>query len=205
MQLTLSTHWDDPGVVVPDSVPLDESIPPSAQPPRAPLSELETTDGEDEQPSLGFLAQDCSREQDILPAKYPLPEFEQNRRSLAEYFSFAEKIWTQLPPRGRGKDVVVSFWRGLADERVRELLEKKLDEDGWTWYVLSEFCRRMTTEHENRSKEELKRAEADELKRKLDEVKRGTKDGKVTKPKRKRKRRCISLVPTDESDLIYMQ
>lgn len=94
----------------------------------------------------------------------------------------------------------MSFCQGLTDERVRGLLEKKMDEDGWTWDVLSEFCRGITTEHENDSN----MAEAEELKRKLEGLKRASKDGKETKPKRKKKRRCISLVPTDESDLMIL-
>lgn len=188
--------WDDPDLVVPDSVPLDESIPPSAQP----VSENGVTGDENEQPFLELVDQDFNHEQQTLPTNHTLPDFEQNGRSLAEYFSSVKKVWTQIPRRGREKGVIVSFCQGLTDERVRGLLEKKMDEDGWTWDVLSEFCRGITTEHENDSN----MAEAEELKRKLEGLKRASKDGKETKPKRKKKRRCISLVPTDESDLMIL-
>ncbi|KAL2008827.1 hypothetical protein VTN00DRAFT_7021 [Thermoascus crustaceus] len=187
---------DDPDFVVPDSVPLDESIPPSAQP----VSEHGVTNGENEQPSLELVDQDFSQEQQTLPTNHSLPDFEQNGRSLAEYFSSAEKVWTRMPRRGREKGVIVSFCEGLTDERVRDLLEKKMDEDGWTWDVLSEVCRGMATENED----DLKITEAEELQRKLEGMKRSSRDGKVAKPKKKRKRRCISLVPTDESDLMIL-
>jgi hypothetical protein len=37
--------------------------------------------------------------------------------------------------------VVEAFWEGLADSRIKGLVEQILDRDGWTWKVLLEAAK----------------------------------------------------------------
>lgn len=102
----------------------------------------------------------------------------QDGRSLSEYLSLTEARRGQLPPRKREGRIVEAFVAGLDDGDVRGRLEKRLDEEGWMWDVLTTVVHGIVRDREASRQPD--------------------------RPKHKsKKRRCIPIVPVDEEDLLY--
>ncbi|KAJ9237851.1 hypothetical protein DTO169E5_5022 [Paecilomyces variotii] len=128
--------------------------------------------------------------------KQTLSTFQQNKRSLVDYLSFAEEARMQLPRREQESIAVEKFLDGLVDKNLKAILEKRIDEKGWTWEILRESCLQISIQQEPEKRNDIVVA----FDNRPAEAKQKMRDGKGVKVKR-RKRRCISLVPTDESGL----
>ncbi|KAJ9294988.1 hypothetical protein DTO271G3_6550 [Paecilomyces variotii] len=158
--------------LVPDSMPSAHSILTAAeQAPEYPAEEFEDT-------------------------KETLSTFQQNKRSLLDYLSFAEEARMQLPRREQESIAVEKFLSGLEDKNLKAILEERIDDKGWTWQILREACLQIAIQQEPEKRNDIVVA----LDNRPAEAKQKMRDGKGVKVKR-RKRRCISLVPTDESGM----
>lgn len=135
----------------------------------------------------------------VHEAKQVLSTFQQNGRTLVDYLSFAEEARAQLPRCKQEGITVEMFLDGLTDENMKVIVEKRLDDKGWTWDVLRASCQEISIQQEKGSEKERKNIVIG-VDNTPAELKQRLRDSKGTKIKR-RKRRCISLVPTDdESD-----
>ncbi|KAL1869494.1 hypothetical protein Plec18167_007792 [Paecilomyces lecythidis] len=165
---------EDSTVLVPDSMPSNCSVPIAAEQVLEAVTEPSGFSHKDSEMSL----------------------FQQKKRTLTDYLSSAEEARMQLPRRKQESIAVEMFLTGLTDKDLKAVLEKRMDDKGWTWEFLREACLQISSQQEAEARNDMVV--------RLDDIpvdaKQETRDGKGARVKR-RKRRCISLVPTDESDL----
>ncbi|KAI9927787.1 hypothetical protein AWENTII_012569 [Aspergillus wentii] len=179
--------------LVPDSIPMDEANPPLE---RKYLEQqlTQATFGDpseyDEQ-SLSHDGNELKRKHNNQPETDLHRLMKQNGRGLAEYFSFAESTRMKLPPRRREGLVVEAVVAGLDDLKVRDLLERQMDDAGWSWDVLAALLRGMVREQERKTFD-IQSAEAGTV--------HATTNGTAVKPRQRKRRRFIPIVPADDED-----
>ncbi|KAH8694114.1 hypothetical protein BGW36DRAFT_399270 [Talaromyces proteolyticus] len=85
---------------------------------------------------------------DSMPVKNPISYIEaifqrikQETRNLHEYYTFAAELRFQLPRRKQEGHMVEVFFDGLRnDQTVKAAMEKYLDDLGWVWSNIENFC-----------------------------------------------------------------
>lgn len=58
--------------------------------------------------------------------------------SLESYFARGETVLSTLPRREENR-VVLAFWEGVGDDRVKRGLKEELEREGWRWEVVRGF------------------------------------------------------------------
>jgi hypothetical protein len=135
-------------------VPSHDSTFQSLQPPSTqPVTGLENADTETESPLSSVplsltVAQTTDPEDDLKCLG-------QEKKSLAEYLSMAERMRSQLPRRKQEGVIVEAFYEGLRDRRIKVCLERYLQVAGWTWKSLEGFCRHWSAREKNNVTEML--------------------------------------------------
>lgn len=168
--------------IVPDSMPRERQVVSSGQDHDTSLQTLsQSTLGSSNFSDAGdqpFHARNYLQKTEPDPDEADYSMIKQDGRSLSEYFSLTEAGRGQLPPRKREGRIVEAFVAGLDDVDVRGCLEKRLDEEGWMWGVVTTVVQGIVKERE---------------------ASRQTKRSNY----KSKKRRCIPIVPVDEEDLLY--
>lgn len=168
--------------IVPDSMPRERQVVSSGQDHDTSLQTLsQSTLGSSSFSDAGdqpVHARDHLQKTEPDPDEAEYSMIKQDGRGLSEYFSLTEAGRGQLPPRKREGRIVEAFVAGLDDVDVRGRLEKRLDEEGWMWGVVTTVVQGIVREREA--------------------------SRQTDRPKYKsKKRRCIPIVPVDEEDLLY--
>lgn len=141
---------------------------------------------------------------------FEIENLKQRERTLSEYFSFAVAVRRQLPPRKREGVIVEAFVGGLDNLSTRELLEKQMDREGWSWSVLETVLSNVISEQGGRDVQAISDGIGSNACGENTDNKGSTgcrPDGHemandTNLKQRHRKRRCIPIVPVDEDDLL---
>lgn len=109
--------------------------------------------------------------------------FKQDGRSILQYLAFVERERSQLRPNKREGAIVEAFVAGVDHLGTRIVVERALDEGGWTWDMLTKTVWSLAQAEYHPHPQRLLASEG----------------GQKVKLKSKR-RRQIPIVPADEED-----
>lgn len=109
--------------------------------------------------------------------------FKQDGRSILQYLAFVERERSQLRPNKREGAIVEAFVAGVDHLGTRIVIERALDEGGWTWDMLTKTVWSLAQAEYHLHPQRLLASEG----------------GQKVKIKSKR-RRQIPIVPADEED-----
>ncbi|TQB69470.1 hypothetical protein MPDQ_001830 [Monascus purpureus] len=142
---------------------------------------------------------------------FEIENLKQRERTLSEYLSFAVEVRRQLPPRKREGVIVEAFVGGLDNLYTRELLEKQMDRDGWSWGVLETVLNNIISEQGGRDVQAISDGIGSNARGETTDSKgstgcrpdgHGMANDTNLKQRHRKKRRCIPIVPVDEDDLL---
>ena len=115
----------------------DLSGPPSVSGSLTGFSEASTIPGPRETPDCEAQAHEPLSIPIHSGSQVMLSSLRQDCHTLQSYLELGESVLAMFPRRHEAK-VVEAFWEGVADTRVKNSMEERMERDGWTWNIARE-------------------------------------------------------------------